>query len=79
MPAHSKVISSVNGIKADDDGFSKPECQYKGIAKGEILEGLSEWCYMACMKRSIENLGEPIHSSRKSALSVRAWVRYKSS
>ena len=62
MPVHSKVISSVNRNKADDDGFSKLERLYKGIVKGEILEGLSEWCYMACMKRSIENLGEPIHS-----------------
>jgi len=41
---------------ADDDVFN----EYKEIAIGEISEGLSGSENMACMERSIRNLGSQI-------------------
>ena len=38
--------------------------QYKGVAKGEISEGLSGFKDMACMERSTRNLGDPERSEQ---------------
>ena len=63
--ASLKQFSSVKKIKADGDGFNVRGSQNREIVKGEISEGLPESKSVACSKRSIENLGDPVISSKK--------------
>lgn len=54
-----------NEQRTDDNMFNVTEVNTKGIATGEILEGLSGSKDVACMKRIIRNLGDPVGSNTK--------------
>jgi hypothetical protein len=62
MTVHPEAYSAPLTLNADDDVVNGTEVNTRESQKGKILKGLSGSEDMACIEKSIRNLGDPVVS-----------------